>query len=118
MFIRSPKVVLIASILVAGSTALPTPHPATAALSLRAGSSDAPKKKRKKRKKSSAKAKKVIDSAMKEKDAAEAMGDAIRYVRSGLGTLGVSMVQLTFYFSFFQRQSRNTSRRRSRLAIY
>jgi hypothetical protein len=51
-------------------------------LDLRGGSSSSPppsnKKKKKRKKKTTGKAKKVIDEAMKEKDAAEALGDAIR----------------------------------------
>lgn len=46
---------------------------------LRGGaSSDSSSKKKKKKKGSKGKAKKVIDDAMKEKDSAEALGDAIR----------------------------------------
>ena len=41
-------------------------------------SSDGSSSKKKKKKKSKGKAKKAIDDAMKEKDAAEALGDAIR----------------------------------------
>jgi hypothetical protein len=50
-------------------------------LDLRGGSSSPPpstKKKKKKKKKTTRKSKKVIDEAMKKKDAAEALGDAIR----------------------------------------
>jgi hypothetical protein len=55
----------------------------TSPLDIRGGassssSSSPPKKKKKKMKKNTGKANKVIDSAMKEKDAAEALGDAIR----------------------------------------
>jgi hypothetical protein len=49
-------------------------------LRVRGGSSESPKKKSKKRSKKSGKAKKAISDAMKEKDAAKALGDAIRYV--------------------------------------
>ena len=42
------------------------------------GSSHGSKKKRKKKSKSKGKAQKVINDAMKEKDSAEALGDAIR----------------------------------------
>lgn len=52
-------------------------------LSLRGGASDGSTKKGKKKKsKGKGKTKKAIDDAMKEKDAAEAMGDAIRWVYS------------------------------------
>ena len=45
---------------------------------IRGGASSDGSSKKKKKKKSKGKAKKVIDDAMKEKDAAEALGDAIR----------------------------------------
>jgi hypothetical protein len=62
-----------------------TPHsvefsPRTTVLSLTGGSTDLPpnKKKRKHKKKNVEEEKKVIQEAMREKDAATALGDAIR----------------------------------------
>ena len=53
-------------------------HPAFVLRGGASSSSSSSKKTKKKKKKSTGKAKKAIDDAMKEKDAAEALGDAIR----------------------------------------